>query len=94
MTFDEWWEEFTAEHDEWRYADSQALRRAAFKAGAASRDAEIAELRHLIQRIFETTVPYDAQGNHVFCGFNHSPLEEHQMSLAFDEAIRARGDMK
>ena len=44
MTFDEWWEDFVAEHDEWKYADSAALRRAAFQAGAASRDAEIAEL--------------------------------------------------
>ena len=44
MTFDEWWEDFVAEHDEWKYADSAALRRAAFQAGAACRDAEIAEL--------------------------------------------------
>lgn len=44
MTFDEWWEDFVAEHDEWKYADSAALRRAAFHAGAASRDAEVAEL--------------------------------------------------
>ena len=44
MNFDEWWEDFVAEHDEWKYADSAALRRAAFQAGAASRDAEIAEL--------------------------------------------------
>ncbi len=45
MTFDEWWEEFVAEHDEWKYADSAALRRAAFQAGAASRDAEVARLK-------------------------------------------------
>ena len=44
MTFDEWWEDFVTEHEEWKYADSAALRRAAFQAGAASRDAEIAEL--------------------------------------------------
>ena len=44
MTFDEWWEDFVAEHDDWKYADSEALRRAAFQAGAASRDAEVAEL--------------------------------------------------
>ena len=35
---------FIAEHDEWKYADSAALRSAAFQAGAASRDAEVAEL--------------------------------------------------
>ena len=51
MNFDEWWEEFTAEHDEWRYADSQALRRAAFKAGAASRDTEVVSLTN--QRDYE-----------------------------------------
>lgn len=45
MTFDEWWEDFVAEHDEWKYAASEALRRAAFQAGAASRDAEIAKLK-------------------------------------------------
>ena len=45
MTFEEWWEEFVAEHDEWKYADSAALRRAAFYAGAASRDAEVARLK-------------------------------------------------
>ena len=44
MTFDEWWEDFVAEHDDWKYADSAALRRAAFQAGATSRDVEIAEL--------------------------------------------------
>ncbi len=41
MTFDEWWEDFVAEHDDWKYATSEALRRAAFQAGAASRDAEV-----------------------------------------------------
>jgi hypothetical protein len=33
--FDAWWSEFTDEHDDWCYADSSALRWAAFKAGAA-----------------------------------------------------------
>ena len=50
MTFDEWWEGFVAEHDEWKYADSAALRRAAFQAGAASRDAEIARLKAIPAR--------------------------------------------
>ena len=50
MTFDEWWEDFVAEHDEWKYADSAALRRAAFQAGAASRDAEIARLKTVPMR--------------------------------------------
>ncbi len=48
MTFDEWWEDFIAEHDEWKYADSAALRRAAFEAGAASRDAEVAQWQNII----------------------------------------------
>lgn len=51
MTFDEWWEDFVAEHDEWKYADSAALRRAAFQAGAASRDAEVVSLTN--QRDYE-----------------------------------------
>ena len=50
MTFDEWWEDFVAEHDDWKYADSEALRRAAFQAGAASRDAEIARLKTVPMR--------------------------------------------
>ncbi len=50
MNFDEWWEDFVAEHDEWKYADSAALRRAAFQAGAASRDAEIARLKTVPMR--------------------------------------------
>ena len=45
MNFEEWWEQFSAEHEDWRYADSEALRKAAFKAGAASRDAEVARLK-------------------------------------------------
>lgn len=45
MTFEDWWEQFSAEHEDWRYADSEALRKAAFKAGAASRDAEVARLK-------------------------------------------------
>ena len=51
MTFDEWWEDFVAEHNEWKYADSAALRRAAFQAGAASRDAEVVSLTN--QRDYE-----------------------------------------
>ena len=26
MTYETWWEQFSSEHDEWRYADSKALR--------------------------------------------------------------------
>lgn len=45
MTFEDWWEQFSAEHEDWRYADSEALRKAAFKAGVASRDADIHRLQ-------------------------------------------------
>ena len=34
-----------AEHEDWKYADSDALRKASFRAGAASRDAEVASLK-------------------------------------------------
>ena len=50
MNYEEWWEDFVAEHEEWKYADSAALRRAAFQAGAASRDAEIATLKTVPMR--------------------------------------------
>ena len=36
MTYETWWEQFSSEHDEWRYADSKALRKAAFEAGQES----------------------------------------------------------
>ncbi len=48
MTYDDWWEQFKDDHEEWRYADSNALRKAAYEAGAASRDAEVAQLRELL----------------------------------------------
>ena len=51
MNFEEWWEQFSAEHEEWRFADSEALRKAAYKAGAASRDAEVTSLTN--QRDYE-----------------------------------------
>ena len=59
MTFDEWWEDFVAEHDDWKYATSEALRRAAFQAGAASRDAEVvsrdAEVVSLVAEVVSLT---------------------------------------
>lgn len=51
MSFEDWWEQFSAEHEDWRYADSEALRKAAFQAGAASRDAEVVSLTN--QRDYE-----------------------------------------
>ena len=49
MTYEEWRKEFTELNEEWRYADRDALQKAAFNAGIASRDAEIATLRKLKQ---------------------------------------------
>jgi len=48
MTYEKWWWEFIAEHEDWRLADSDALRRAAFEFGKASRDAEVAELNEQV----------------------------------------------
>ena len=45
MTFENWWLDFSSEHEEWRYADSEALRKAAYEAGASSRDTEIHHLQ-------------------------------------------------
>ena len=36
MTYEQWWWEFIAEHEEWKYADSDALRKAAFEGGQES----------------------------------------------------------
>jgi hypothetical protein len=36
MTFDQWWEQFVAEHEDWQYADYEALRKRAFEAGIQS----------------------------------------------------------
>jgi len=36
MTYEQWWWEFIAEHEDWKYADSDALRRAAFNGGQES----------------------------------------------------------
>ena len=36
MTYEQWWWEFIAEHEDWRYADSDALRKAAFEGGQES----------------------------------------------------------
>jgi hypothetical protein len=33
MTFDEWWEEFESVHPDHKFADSAALRKAAYAAG-------------------------------------------------------------
>ena len=44
MTFEDWWLNFSSEHEEWRFADSEALRKAAYEAGAASRDSEVSQI--------------------------------------------------
>jgi hypothetical protein len=31
--FEKWWEDFVALHEDWRFADSEALRKQAFRAG-------------------------------------------------------------
>lgn len=36
VTYEQWWWEFIAEHEDWRLADSDALRRAAFEFGKAA----------------------------------------------------------
>jgi hypothetical protein len=37
--FEAWWEEFSSAHDEWRFADSAALRWAAWQAAQAAQPA-------------------------------------------------------
>ena len=50
MTYEEWWKESEL-NEEWRYADRDALQKAAFNAGIASRDAEVVSLTN--QRDYE-----------------------------------------
>ena len=45
MTYETWWEQFSSEHDEWRYADSKALRKAAFEAENADLRQQVTLLR-------------------------------------------------
>jgi hypothetical protein len=39
--FEAWWEEFSSAHDEWRFADSAALRWAAWQAAQAAQPAQM-----------------------------------------------------
>ncbi len=43
MTYEQWWLEFIAEHEDWKYADSDALRRAAFNGGQESLRQQLAD---------------------------------------------------
>lgn len=52
MSYKQWWEQFASEHDEWRYADSEALRKAAFEAGQESMRQQLAELLDWQQKAF------------------------------------------
>jgi len=42
-TYEQWWWQFIAEHEDWRYADSDALRKAAFEGGQESLRQQLAE---------------------------------------------------
>ena len=41
--FKKWWVDFTDAHEEWRYADSEALRLAAWQAGRAELEKELSQ---------------------------------------------------
>lgn len=47
MTYEQWWWEFIAEHEDWRYADSDALRKAAFEGGQESLRQQLAKEKSL-----------------------------------------------
>ena len=88
MTYEDWWLEFTSVHPDWRYADSEALRKAAFESGAASRDAEVA-------KAFEDGRQAEREECAKICDkyteFSGSPSNFAENCA---KAIRARGDTK
>lgn len=60
MTYETWWEDFASAHDEWKCADQEALRKAAFLAGQeqlkeelAARDLVIEQMRDGIQAFID-----------------------------------------
>jgi hypothetical protein len=69
--FKQWLEHFQAAHEDWRYADSEALMRNAFKAGRASLPAEQdADNSKLLLHAAELL---QAQVSYVSMGFDHPP---------------------
>ena len=60
--FEAWWEEFKDTHDEWRFADREALLLGAYQAAHQSREAEIAALREQIKTIRNETIEACAKG--------------------------------
>lgn len=44
VTYEQWWWQFIAEHEDWRFADSDALRKAAFKGGQESLRSQLRNL--------------------------------------------------
>ena len=53
MNYKQWWEQFVSEHDEWRYADSNALRKAAFEAGQESLREQLKEAERQRDELFD-----------------------------------------
>lgn len=51
MTYEQWWCEFVAEHEDWKYADSDALRKAAFKGGQESLRQQLSELKGMREEV-------------------------------------------
>ena len=85
MNFEEWWEQFSAEHEEWRFADSEALRKAAYEAGAASRDAEVVSLTN--QRDYEYVRAENAEHDRLLIKI--AP-EDAEIAGLMDDAARYR----
>ncbi len=63
-TSTEWWEQFKLDHSEWQYADRDAIVKAAYEAGAASRPAATPVkdhvLRDVVNNLRDTAVKYGA----------------------------------
>ena len=85
MTFEDWWLNFSSEHEEWRFADSEALRKAAYEAGAASRDAEVVSLTN--QRDYEYVRAENAEHDRLLIKI--AP-EDAEIAGLMDDAARYR----
>ena len=55
--FEAWWGEFSSAHEDWKYADSAALRWAAWQAAQAAQPAQVPAWRDISTALPETGIP-------------------------------------
>jgi chromosome segregation ATPase len=94
MNYEQWWWQFTSEHDEWRFADSEALRKAAFEAGQESMQQQLAERDEQISDLTVSSDTYFAERNSARDVWRRASKDRdelrQQLSAALDELEVAR----